>query len=116
MARQKTAKGKIGAEIGRFKGKEYPLPKGYRLKEDNLKYDYDLGRYLWRPEEGDFVYYPKSTIGKVFEYLGWGFSPGVKGGYRVTMDGYGHLRNIETGKDFWVDNIEAREGIPMRKI
>lgn len=116
MARQKTIKEKIRAEIGIFEGKVYPLPEGYRLKEDNLKFDYELGRYLWRPEKGDFIYYPKSTIGKIFEYLEWGSSPGVSAGYMVTMDGYGHLWNIKTSEDFWLYNVEAREGIPMRKI
>lgn len=96
---------------GIYKGQKYDLPAGYELKEPNLKYDNELQRYLWRPQKGDFVYYPDT--GKIYEYIEWIGNPI---GYPLSMDGYAKIRDMQTGKVAVVNNICVREGIPLRPV
>lgn len=110
----------MSRKSGIFADSEYKLPKGYTLGE-NSGYDKDLHRYLWKPEKGRFLYHPPDN--KIYKYLEWNYKPVSKDappdeqtvGYAVSMDGYGHLKDLKTGEDFWVNNIECRRCIPIIK-
>jgi len=111
-------KGLYSAEKGEIK--EIELPKGYGLKPDNdrsdglLYFDKKLGRYWWHPEKGCSFFDPYNG-GKIYEYLEWNKQPGERKGFFWSLDGYGKVRELGKKRGFWVNNIKARECIPIEK-